>query len=127
MHPIPCSHCGSNFMRPTLDPDAPKLCNNCLVREEKRNPKKKEIMEKTIDIKIQCSVETYNRIEEYCVNRGMDMTEYFLLAHEQYQNICNNPDHIILASMNLVDNPISRAKEGLEEKQKEINSKSKKK
>ena len=45
-------------MRPTPDPEAPKLCNNCLVREEKRNPTKKETMEQTIDIKITCPIST---------------------------------------------------------------------
>lgn len=82
MHPIPCSHCGGNFMRPTPDPEAPKLCNNCLLREEKRNPTKKENMESTIDIKISCPISMHNEIEEYCINNGISLTNYFIDLHK---------------------------------------------
>lgn len=77
MHPIPCSHCGYNFMRPTNDPEAPKLCNSCLVREEKRCPKK-EVFMKTIDIVIKCPIDTHSMIEEYCMNKGISFSQYFL-------------------------------------------------
>ncbi len=80
MHPIPCAHCGGNFMRQTLDPEAPKLCNNCAVREEKRSPTKKETME-TIDILIKCPANIQHEIEEYCVTNGMNFTKYFLDLH----------------------------------------------
>lgn len=83
MHPIPCSHCGGNFMRPTLDPEAPKLCNNCLLREEKRNPTKKENMEQTIDIKITCPIKIHNEIEEFCINNGITLSNYFLDLHRK--------------------------------------------
>lgn len=85
MPPIPCAHCGSNFMRPTNDPEAPKLCNNCLVREEKRNPTKKENMEATIDIKICTPVHIHNEIEEYCINNGINLSQYFLSLHETFK------------------------------------------
>lgn len=86
MSPIPCAHCGANFMRPTPDPEAPKLCNNCLVREEKRNPTKKESMEQTIDIKITCPIAIHNEIEEYCINNGINLSKYFLSLHETFKN-----------------------------------------
>lgn len=80
MPPIPCAHCGNNFMRTTLDPEAPKLCNNCSVKEEKRNPKPKEKMS-TIDILIKCPREVQIEIEEYCITHGMDFNRYFLELH----------------------------------------------
>lgn len=79
MNPIPCSHCGRNYMRPTLDPEAPKLCNGCSIREEKRNPKG-NIME-TIGILIQCPKQVQIEIEELCINQGIDFTRYFLELH----------------------------------------------
>lgn len=80
MPPIPCSHCGGNFMRTTTDPDSPKLCNNCLVREEKRNPRKEEVMD-TVDILIRCPREDQIEIEEICINQGKDFSRYFLELH----------------------------------------------
>jgi hypothetical protein len=96
MNPIPCAHCGNNFMRPTIDPEAPKLCNNCLIREEKRNPPKKENMEQTIDIKIKCPISVHNYIEEYCLNNGIDLTKYFLSLHESFKQVqeMENPSEI---------------------------------
>lgn len=69
-------------MRPIPDPLAPKLCNNCLVREEKRNPPKKESMEDIINIQIKCPLAIHNEIEEYCINNGMTLSKYFLSLHE---------------------------------------------
>jgi hypothetical protein len=60
----------------------PKLCNNCLVREENRKPTKKETMESTIDIKITAPVHIHNEIEEYCINNGMNLSQYFLSLHD---------------------------------------------
>lgn len=80
MPPIPCSHCGGNFMRTTTDPESPKLCNNCLVREEKRNPRKEEVMD-TVDILIRCPREDQIEIEELCINQGIDFSRYFLELH----------------------------------------------
>lgn len=80
MHPVPCNHCGNNFMRPTLDPEAPRLCNNCTIREEKRNPKQVNTME-TVDILITCPRQVQINIEEYCINQGIDFSKYFLGLH----------------------------------------------
>lgn len=85
MHPVPCSHCGYNFMRSSTDPEAPKLCNSCLLRETTRNPKKKAIMEKNIDIKITCPLSVHNEIEEYCLNNGIDLNKYFLSLHDSFK------------------------------------------
>ncbi len=81
MNPIPCSHCGVNFMRPTIDPEAPKLCNNCSLKEEKRNPTKGKCMD-TVDILIKCPIALQIEIEEICINNGGDFTKYFLGLHE---------------------------------------------
>lgn len=84
MNPIPCAHCGVNFMRPTMDPEAPKLCNNCSLREEKRHPTKGKPMD-TVDILIKCPIETHIEIEEICINNGGDFSKYFLGLHEKAQ------------------------------------------
>lgn len=80
MHPVPCNHCGNNFMRPTIDPEAPRLCNNCTVREEKRNQKQVNTVE-TVDILITCPRQVQINIEEYCINQGIDFSKYFLGLH----------------------------------------------
>ena len=80
MPPIPCAHCGNNFMRTTTDPEAPKLCNNCAVREERRAPKMEEKKD-TIDILIKCPKKDYAEIEEICINTGVDVTKYFMNLH----------------------------------------------
>ena len=72
-------------MRPTPNPEAPKLCNNCLVREEKRNPTKKETMDQTIDIKITCPINIHNEIEEHCINSGINLSDYFLSLHKNFK------------------------------------------
>lgn len=79
MHPIPCAHCGQNFMRHTLSQFSNNLCHNCLLREEKRNPKKEEFMETdTIDILIKCPRNIQKEMEEYCIKQGFDFSTYFL-------------------------------------------------
>lgn len=83
MSPLPCAHCAMNFMRTNLDPDAPKLCNNCIVREELRNPKKGEPME-TVEILIKCPKKIHAQIEEFCIARGKDYSKYFLNLHEEF-------------------------------------------
>lgn len=67
-------------MRPTLDPESPRLCNNCAVREELRTPKKVNTME-TVDILITCPRQIQINIEEYCINQGIDFSRYFLDLH----------------------------------------------
>jgi hypothetical protein len=81
MQPIPCNHCGFNFMRQTTDPEAPKLCNSCALREEKRSPTKKDNMEKVITIQIQFPIKIHNEIEEYCINQGISLSQYFIDMH----------------------------------------------
>ena len=80
MSPIPCAHCGNNFMRINKDPDVAKLCNNCLVREEARNPKGKEKMT-TANILIEVSRETQIEIEEICHKENTNFSDYFLNLH----------------------------------------------
>lgn len=82
MPPIPCSHCAVNFMRTTTDPEAPLLCNNCLVREERRNPKGGKRMEDTVNILIVCPRSIHIEIEEHCISQGIDFSKYFLGLHE---------------------------------------------
>lgn len=84
MQPIPCAHCGNNFMRTTIDPEAPRLCNSCDLRENIRNPKK-EIKMDTIDIVITVSKQDQIEIEEFCINEGLDFSEYFMNLHEKFK------------------------------------------
>ena len=83
MQPVPCNHCGYNFMRKNLDPDAPKLCNSCEVRENIRNPQGNKM--DTIGILIQCPKDEHIIIEELCINEGIDLTRYFLDLHHASQ------------------------------------------
>ena len=81
MPPIPCSHCGNNFMRPTIDPEAPKLCNNCAIREEKRTSKG-DIAMQELDILVRCPQDVYAKIEEICVSEGTNPSKYFMSLHD---------------------------------------------
>lgn len=77
MPPIPCAHCGNNFMKADLNPDSHKLCNNCFLRQELRTNKKGKTMD-TIDILIKVPSKIYAIIEEKCMSNGMDCSQYFL-------------------------------------------------
>lgn len=80
--PIPCMHCGVNFMRTTTNPEAPRLCNNCLLKENIRNPRKEDNMEETtVQILITCPRQDQIDIEEICINQGIDFSRYFLELH----------------------------------------------
>lgn len=110
MHPIPCSHCGNNFMRRNLDPDAPKLCNNCEVREEKRNPKKEDKMTAHVNILIKCPIPEHREIEEHCINEGIDMTKYFMELHygmksckEEIMKVSNHPRPVLMGKLEEVE------------------------
>ena len=83
MPPMPCGHCGLNYMRQTPDPETPNLCNCCLIKENIRNPQFKECMEPKIDIKITCPIKTHNEIEEFCINQGITLSAYFLQLHRK--------------------------------------------
>lgn len=95
MTPVPCHHCGYNFMRTTMDPEYPRLCNNCLVREDLRNIDKGKKMENdVIHVVIKCPVGIHKDIEEYCLNNGVDLTTYFLNLHRFYLENFNEMDKI---------------------------------
>jgi hypothetical protein len=66
-------------MRQQNEPDGPRLCNSCEVRENIRNPKGKEMQ--TVGILIQVPKETQIEIEEYCIANGKDFSKYFLELH----------------------------------------------
>lgn len=129
MPPIPCGHCGNNFMRPTLDPEAPKLCNNCLVREEKRNPQGKVKMETTVGILINCPKDTQIEIEELCINQGIDFSRYFLELHYGSQAAIQTMKEMQQESRGRA-NPVSDAYMKVEEvktdKNKDVTKRSKK-
>ena len=80
-------------MRPTPDPEVPKLCNNCLLREERRNPKK-DIME-TVDILIKCPAKDQAEIEEYCMKNGLTFTQYFMNIHYSFKAATNTVELVL--------------------------------
>lgn len=82
MHPIPCSHCGTHFMRRNLHPDAQKLCNTCEIKEEKRNPKGDKTVE-YVNILIKCPFVVHKEIEEKCISEGIDLSQYFMGLHHK--------------------------------------------
>lgn len=92
MQPIPCQHCGYNFMRHVVDPLALRLCNNCQLIENKRNPKKDTVMA-TVDILVKCPQELYAEIEETCLHSAQDISTYFLNLHKNKKNV-DIPKHI---------------------------------
>lgn len=77
MSPVPCSHCGYNFMRQSTDLDRPRLCNNCDIRDKIRYPKEEKKME-TVDVIVKCPKSFYNAIEESCINKGLSPSDYFM-------------------------------------------------
>lgn len=80
MPPIPCAHCGLNFMKSTHNQETTNLCNNCIVRENVRTKK----VENTDQVKItiNCSRQMQIEIEEYCINKGVSFDAYFQSLHE---------------------------------------------
>lgn len=77
MPPVPCSHCGTNFMRSSIDPEVPKLCNNCLIKEKRRNGSVDEEC-KNISISIEIPQKIENEIEEFCMREGLTFHEFFM-------------------------------------------------
>lgn len=67
-------------MQSTIDPESNKLCNNCVIREERRAPKEKEKMD-TIEILVKCPNNIYRDIEEVCINNGTNPSDYLLTLH----------------------------------------------
>jgi hypothetical protein len=79
--PIPCAHCGTNFMRRDIHPDAPKLCNNCSIKDQIRNPKQEIKLEK-VKLLIEVDRETQIEIEELCTNLGISISDYLVSLHK---------------------------------------------
>jgi|SRR5277367_1785365 len=93
--PIPCAHCGNNFMRRDLDPDAPKLCNNCILKDQIRHPKQEIKLEK-VKLLIEVDRKTQIEIEELCTNEGFSISNYFIRLHEAVKmGFINNFSNII--------------------------------
>lgn len=84
MSPVSCAYCATMYMRHTLDIDAPKLCNNCLHKEQKRTQKKAAPMS-TINILIKFPAEVQHEIEEYCIANSTDFSNYFLDLHYKHR------------------------------------------
>lgn len=80
MNPVPCAHCGYNYMRHNNEPEALRLCNSCDVREQKRNPPGEKKMD-TIDILVKCPKNVYTEIEEICINSGTNPSDYLINLH----------------------------------------------
>lgn len=74
-------------MRTTTDLEKPKLCNNCLLREEQRTPRKEETMQNNVDILIRCTREEQIEIEEICITENKDFSRYFLELHRTKKSI----------------------------------------
>lgn len=91
--PINCSNCGVLYMRRTLDPDAPKLCNNCTEKEKLRTPKPM-IKDETIHVLVKLPKSVYNPLEEHCRNEGLDMSTYFSSLHLARLELLNSHHQI---------------------------------
>lgn len=95
MQPIPCNHCGYNFMRQTIDPEAPRLCNSCNIKEQSRTQKGEKL--ETIDILIKVPKDIYVKIEEICINKGINITRYFtdfIYSSHEFFKIKNDEDEM---------------------------------
>jgi len=79
MPPIPCAHCGVNYMRHSLDPEAPKLCNNCTNTIQQKPKEKIPVTDIKVIIMMPSKIQA--EIEEICINMGVDFSEYFLSLH----------------------------------------------
>lgn len=82
-------------MRQTIDPRAPRLCNNCALREDSRTNKREDKMT-TVDILIKCPRDTHIAIEEMCIAQGIDFSRYFMQLHadnmQLKHDLENGPD-----------------------------------
>jgi hypothetical protein len=116
-HPMPCAHCGMNFMFHNLDKEASKLCNNCVVREDLRTNKKKGNMQKNINILISCPEQDQKEIEEYCMQNGIDYSRYFLELHysnqialEEMKKISRQPRQPVMGKTEIVEDKNDKKK-----------------
>lgn len=72
--PVPCRHCGYNFMKDINDTEG--LCNNCILAQERRNPTKGEKPMDTINITFKCPKDVYAKFEEFCLREGKDISVF---------------------------------------------------
>lgn len=80
--PVPCAHCGINFMRRNLDADAKKLCNSC---ENKQEGKKSVLLSDRSSfskILIEVDQKSQIEIEELCSAQGISFSDYFSNLHK---------------------------------------------
>lgn len=91
MNPIPCMNCGINFMRQDINPEAPRLCNNC------KKPKVKNMSD--IQIIIECDRQTQIEIEEICINKGINFSQYFIDLHKNHKFCSKNSDPEVTTSV----------------------------
>lgn len=80
--PIPCAHCGTNFMRHNIDPEAPRLCNNCELKEKNKPRGNKDMSD--VNILFNCDRKTQIEIEEHCTNVGISISQYLNGLHRQH-------------------------------------------
>lgn len=79
MPPKPCGDCGINFMSVAEE----KLCHTCIGKakeREERNKKAIKCMDK-MKINIECDPRIQAEIEEICINKGINFSQYFLELH----------------------------------------------
>jgi hypothetical protein len=93
-------------MRKTIDPEAPKICDACKIRDDDRKKGEKKVSNKT-KILIECDPHTQAEVEEYCMIIGKNFSEYFLDLHEkrkisELSIMLNNPTY---QSTELLENP----------------------
>lgn len=78
-HPTVCNWCGHQYMPHTIDPNAPKLCNNCINRQPNTTKKRDTFMsDETVIILINCPKKAHEDIEEFCMRNGVDLTTFFM-------------------------------------------------
>lgn len=68
-------------MRRDLARDAPRICNSCVIKEKKRT-NQGDIPVSEMQIIIKCSQEEHAKIEELCVNKGINYSDYFMGLHQ---------------------------------------------
>jgi hypothetical protein len=74
-------------MRHNIDPEAPKLCNNCSLKEERKKNQMEKDNSKSGKAKmlIECDHKMQIEIEEYCINHGVSISNYFVGLHRAHQ------------------------------------------
>lgn len=79
-------------MRQNLDPYEEKLCNCCVIKEQ-RNKKWEENMKDEISLLIKVPLKISIEIEEKCIVEGVSLSQYFLRLHNESQaksNFCSS-------------------------------------